>query len=676
MIAAVSPADCNYGETLSTLRYANRAKNIINKPTINEDLNTKLIRELRSEIERLQSMINVSDCPNALERVAQNEEKVRLLTEEWTEKWKETHKILREQQTLGLRRSGFGIVLDSELPHLVGIDDDVLSTGITLYHLKEGKTTIGTEFADIKPDIYLHNGDEVEDEHCYIELKDGVATLVPLKSSICFVNAIRIEKPLRLTQGCIIVLGQNMFRFNDPKEVQRLRNEREKNGSTLNLSKILSRSSDFSKSFESIDSSEIDSMGNEINEKRRQIQDMEKEYKVAEEKRRAELLAADKQLEEKRLEIQRLENESEKLSQIISESQLLIQNNDSVLNICLKSSDETKSISDMLSSMKDKTQDAKQRVSDVLNTIQSKALNRKESIVDNSVLQNIYETLSQQIDKMGNEFNDCSVNDNKNLNTIKNKIYDKIDNNLSDLTNNSLVAQNINENKCILKCFNDFDNNNKLSEIHIKNDLNPISHNYENVLLVSNESNNSSDNQSVINKSCDLNRNFEDNVIDMRLNEMKSQFEGQLSDLQKQFDSQRLSYEEQRNKEIKRLENERKLLKELEESKLKLKILVEREVQKKLQQMAFDNSLRNELIDSYLTSSPTSPVSPNRSVHSIPSLSDILENSSESFVPTKQSLNSNMESNRILISISKFALRGLSSNAHHEYEIQVFAITL
>lgn len=57
MIAAISPADCNYGETLSTLRYANRAKNIINKPTINEDPNVKLIRELREEIEKLKSLI-------------------------------------------------------------------------------------------------------------------------------------------------------------------------------------------------------------------------------------------------------------------------------------------------------------------------------------------------------------------------------------------------------------------------------------------------------------------------------------------------------------------------------------------------------------------------------------------------------------------------------------------
>jgi kinesin family protein 16B len=36
-ITAISPADVNYGETLRTLRYANRAKNIINRPTVNAD---------------------------------------------------------------------------------------------------------------------------------------------------------------------------------------------------------------------------------------------------------------------------------------------------------------------------------------------------------------------------------------------------------------------------------------------------------------------------------------------------------------------------------------------------------------------------------------------------------------------------------------------------------------
>ena len=53
MIAAISPADDNYDETMSTLQYANRAKNIKNDARRNEDVNETLIRQLRDEIEAL-----------------------------------------------------------------------------------------------------------------------------------------------------------------------------------------------------------------------------------------------------------------------------------------------------------------------------------------------------------------------------------------------------------------------------------------------------------------------------------------------------------------------------------------------------------------------------------------------------------------------------------------------
>ena len=50
MIAALSPADINYDETLSTLRYADRAKKIKNKAVVNENPLDKLIRELKVHI--------------------------------------------------------------------------------------------------------------------------------------------------------------------------------------------------------------------------------------------------------------------------------------------------------------------------------------------------------------------------------------------------------------------------------------------------------------------------------------------------------------------------------------------------------------------------------------------------------------------------------------------------
>ena len=57
MCANCGPAGYNYDETLSTLRYANRAKNIRNKPKINEDPKDAMLREFQEEIQRLKAQI-------------------------------------------------------------------------------------------------------------------------------------------------------------------------------------------------------------------------------------------------------------------------------------------------------------------------------------------------------------------------------------------------------------------------------------------------------------------------------------------------------------------------------------------------------------------------------------------------------------------------------------------
>lgn len=57
MICAISPAADNYEETLSTLRYADQAKKIKNKPVVNESETDKLIRELKAENDRLRKLL-------------------------------------------------------------------------------------------------------------------------------------------------------------------------------------------------------------------------------------------------------------------------------------------------------------------------------------------------------------------------------------------------------------------------------------------------------------------------------------------------------------------------------------------------------------------------------------------------------------------------------------------
>ncbi|XP_056336662.1 kinesin-like protein KIF3C [Danio aesculapii] len=58
MVATLGPASYNYEETLTTLRYANRAKNIKNKPRVNEDPKDALLREFQEEIARLKAQLD------------------------------------------------------------------------------------------------------------------------------------------------------------------------------------------------------------------------------------------------------------------------------------------------------------------------------------------------------------------------------------------------------------------------------------------------------------------------------------------------------------------------------------------------------------------------------------------------------------------------------------------
>lgn len=95
---------------------------------------------------------------------------------------------------------------------------------------------IGTEDSEIKQDIIL-NGPGIENQHCSIVLDNGLATIYPKIQSQCFVNTLLIDRPTRLSQGCIILLGRtNMFRFNDPVEAAKLR--KDGNKSHMNLSRL------------------------------------------------------------------------------------------------------------------------------------------------------------------------------------------------------------------------------------------------------------------------------------------------------------------------------------------------------------------------------------------------------------------------------------------------------
>ncbi|XP_068589071.1 kinesin-like protein KIF1B isoform X5 [Cebidichthys violaceus] len=229
MVAALSPADINYDETLSTLRYADRAKNIKCNAIINEDPNNKLVRDLKDEVARLKELLRAQglgdildidpmgdDCPGsgikspigsltaspssgslcnqgglqsvtsiqerimstpggeeAIERLKESEKIIAELNETWEEKLRKTEAIRMEREALlaemgvAIREDGgtLGVFSPKKTPHLVNLNEDPLMSECLLYYIKDGITRVGQADAERRQDIVL-SGAHIKEEHC------------------------------------------------------------------------------------------------------------------------------------------------------------------------------------------------------------------------------------------------------------------------------------------------------------------------------------------------------------------------------------------------------------------------------------------------------------------------------------------------------------------------------
>ncbi|XP_064164062.1 stAR-related lipid transfer protein 9 [Anguilla rostrata] len=196
-----------------------------------DDASVRLIRELREEIDRLKSMLlsyemqrnpspSLSDERDGSisDLVLQNELKVEQLTKDWSDRWRDQKEVL-EQYSVDINRDRAGFLIRSLLPHLIALDRDVLSTGVTFYHLREGVTVIGPHD---QSQIVLQG-----ESSCEIVNQQGTVTLRPVPGSVCTVNEREVTEPCRLAQGAVIALGgAHKFRFNHPAEAAVLRERR------------------------------------------------------------------------------------------------------------------------------------------------------------------------------------------------------------------------------------------------------------------------------------------------------------------------------------------------------------------------------------------------------------------------------------------------------------------
>ncbi|XP_048811002.1 kinesin-like protein KIF1A isoform X14 [Lagopus muta] len=280
MVAALSPADINYDETLSTLRYADRAKQIRCNAVINEDPNNKLIRELKDEVARLRDLLyaqglgDIIDMTNAIagispssslsalssraasvaslherimfapgseeaiERLKETEKIIAELNETWEEKLRRTEAIRMEREALlaemgvAMREDGgtLGVFSPKKTPHLVNLNEDPLMSECLLYYIKDGITRVGREDAEKRQDIVL-SGHFIKEEHCLFrsDTRTGgevIVTLEPCEGADTYVNGKKVTEPSILRSGNRIIMGKShVFRFNHPEQA---RQERER----------------------------------------------------------------------------------------------------------------------------------------------------------------------------------------------------------------------------------------------------------------------------------------------------------------------------------------------------------------------------------------------------------------------------------------------------------------
>ncbi|XP_053511244.1 kinesin-like protein KIF1A isoform X12 [Artibeus jamaicensis] len=280
MVAALSPADINYDETLSTLRYADRAKQIRCNAVINEDPNNKLIRELKDEVTRLRDLLyaqglgDITDMTNALvgmspssslsalssraasvsslherllfapgseeaiERLKETEKIIAELNETWEEKLRRTEAIRMEREALlaemgvAMREDGgtLGVFSPKKTPHLVNLNEDPLMSECLLYYIKDGLTRVGREDGERRQDIVL-SGHFIKEEHCVFRSdsrggSEAVVTLEPCEGADTYVNGKKVTEPSILRSGNRIIMGKShVFRFNHPEQA---RQERER----------------------------------------------------------------------------------------------------------------------------------------------------------------------------------------------------------------------------------------------------------------------------------------------------------------------------------------------------------------------------------------------------------------------------------------------------------------
>ncbi|XP_073491558.1 kinesin-like protein KIF13A isoform X2 [Aquarana catesbeiana] len=215
MLATVSPAADNYQETLSTLRYAESAKRIVNQAMVNKDVKSKAIEELQEAIKSLREQLTTTEQVKAEVKKlkSQLEEKESLLSDlktSWEEKLKRTEVATQEWQK---NLENMGIILKKQ--NVTFSNDCYLiqqSTSLSIHSIND-ITKIGSGPSQ---DIQI-SGAEAECEHCVIrKTEEGEVFLTPVNNSKTYVNGCLSKTKTQLWHDDKMQIGTNVFVLHQP----------------------------------------------------------------------------------------------------------------------------------------------------------------------------------------------------------------------------------------------------------------------------------------------------------------------------------------------------------------------------------------------------------------------------------------------------------------------------
>ncbi|XP_025782030.1 kinesin-like protein KIF28P [Puma concolor] len=204
LIAAISPADICYEETLSTLRYAERAKKIRNRAVVNT---STLMRESKAENDRallarrnsgMAGKLSQEQSPSFLP-----EQPARPLAEAgpWArqleqarEEWRQHHVAMAKEQWIM-----------KTFPHLLNVNEDPQLTGVLKYFIQAGSCDAGRAASNA---IHLQ-GLGISDKHASFTNLDGKVTVMPHSKCKVVVNGVPIVTKTKLQHLDRIILGSN-----------------------------------------------------------------------------------------------------------------------------------------------------------------------------------------------------------------------------------------------------------------------------------------------------------------------------------------------------------------------------------------------------------------------------------------------------------------------------------